>query len=123
MNEKQIIRLMKMPRTDAGNAQRLLELFGNTWKYLPQYRSWMHWDGHCWKGQTTADLRGAAANAFRQLAMDIYCLPVPQNDVAERIYRLKIIAWLYKSQIDYHVTLAVRYYKKLLWREEPAEEK
>ena len=121
MKEKQVIRLMKMPRTDAGNAERLLDLFGNTWKYLPQYRNWMHWDGHCWRGCTTADLCGAAANAFRQLAMDIYCLPVPRNDMAERIYRLKVIAWLYKSQIDYHVTLAVRYYKKLLWREEAAE--
>ena len=114
MNEIQVKELMKMPRTDEGNAQRLLYMFGRTWKYLPQYKSWMHWDGHCWKGLKTADLCWAAADAFQQLAMEIYRLPVPHDDVPEQIYRVKIIAWLTKSQIDYHITLAVRRLKQML---------
>ena len=119
VKEKQIIKLMKLPRTDAGNAERLRLLFKNTWKYLPQYKSWMHWDGHCWEGRKTGDLTWAVVDAFQQLAMEIYRLPVPADDVAEQIYRLKHIAWLSKSQLDYHIRLAVRLFREMC-REETA---
>ena len=122
MNTKQVKALMKMPRTDEGNAQRLFFLFGRTWKYLPQYRSWMHWDGHCWEGRSTSDLCWAATDAFQKLAMEIYLLPVQQKDVPEQIYRLRILAWLFKSQITWHITLAVRLFKQMLEKEETAEQ-
>ena len=122
MNAKQIIGLMKLPRTDAGNAQRLRCMFGRTWKYLPRYRSWVHWDGHKWDGKSTEDLCLAAILAFQKLAIEIYKLPVPFNDETERSNRINIIAWLIRSQIDYHIRLAVKKFKEMLGEEEAAEE-
>ena len=121
MDKKQVLALMKMPRTDEGNAQRLRTLFGRTWRYIPQYKSWMHWDGHAWEGRRTMDLCWAATDALRELAMEIYCLPVPKNDEPEKIYRLKILAWLFKSLATYHITMAVRLFKQMLMEEEAAE--
>ena len=121
MNAKQVMELMKLPRTDAGNAERLRRMFGRTWKYLPQYRSWVHWDGHRWDGRRTGDLSWAAKAAFEKLAMEIFRLPVDPEDEAEQSYRIKIIAWLIKSQIDYHIRMAVRKFKEMLGEEETDE--
>lgn len=121
MTDSEVKKLMCMPHTDEGNAERLRYMFGKTWKYLPRYKSWLHWDGHSWKGQTTTDLRRAITDAFQQLALAIYALPVTADEMQEKERRLMNIAWLYKSQVDWHVTLAVRYYKKMLWREDAAE--
>ena len=122
MNAKQVMELMKLPCTDEGNAQRLRCMFGRTWKYLPQYRSWIHWDGHKWDGKTTEDFWLAVILALQKLAIEIYKLPVPNNDETERSNRINIIAWLTRSQIDYHIRMAVRKFKELLGEEEAAEE-
>ena len=76
MTDSEVKKLMCMPHTDEGNAERLRYMFGKTWKYLPRYKSWLHWDGHSWKGQSTTDLRRAITDAFQQLALAIYALPV-----------------------------------------------
>ena len=47
MKRNQMIRLLEYPLTDAGNAARLHELFGKKWVYMPKFRKWMQWDGHC----------------------------------------------------------------------------
>lgn len=113
MKAKQVMELMNLPRTDAGNAERLRLYFKNTWKYLPQYKSWMRWDGHRWEGRNTLELNRFVAQAFRQMALEIYRLPVPADDVAEQHRRVRIIAWLTRSQINYHTMLAVRYFKEM----------
>lgn len=123
MNATDVKKLMKMPRTDEGNAQRLHYIFGHKWKYLPQYKNWMFWNGHCWEGRKTADLWWFARDAFRQLAVAIYQLPVPLADEAEQEYRVGIIGWLTKSQNDYHVRLAVKRYQEMLNEEVAATEK
>ena len=47
MKRNQMIKLMEYPLTDAGNAARLHEIFGKKWVYMPKFRKWMQWDGHC----------------------------------------------------------------------------
>ena len=112
MEQKQIHKLMNLPLTDSGNAERLRILFGRSWKYLPQYRTWMHWEKHGWKGRKTESVWWAAAKAFRQLAVEIYRLPMPEDEL-EQHRRVRIIAWLTRSQINYHTMLAVRYFKEM----------
>ena len=38
MKRNQVIRLMEYPLTDAGNAERLHEIFGKKWVYMPKFR-------------------------------------------------------------------------------------
>ena len=113
MTEKQIAELIRLPRTDKGNGERLRRLFGRTWQYLPRYKTWMHWDGHCWEGRKTRDLLWAAAEAFQELALEIYRLPVPADDMSEQRLRLRVIHWLPKSQTDCRRRMAVKYFKAM----------
>lgn len=118
METKLLQKLMNLPLTDRGNAERLQILFGNKWKYLSRYRGWMRWDRYCWRGHKTEEMWQAAAEAFRTLALEIYRLPVPPGDM-EQDRRVRIMAWLTRSQLNYHTTLAVRYFKEMN-REEQA---
>ena len=79
MTKKDLKELMNLPLTDFGNAQRLQILFGKRWVYLPKYRYWMYRDRYSWKGQTTVYAVCAAASAFRELAGEIYRMPVPKG--------------------------------------------
>ena len=75
MTEKQIIKLMKFPLTDQGNAERLRFIFGNKWKYLPRYKLWLHWNGHRWEGRRTVNLIWTAGEMFHELILAICRLP------------------------------------------------
>ena len=97
MTKKDIKELMNLPMTDFGNALRLQILFGKRWVYLPQYRYWMYRDNHSWVGKRTLYAVYAASEAFRQLAKEIYRLPVPKEEW-EQSHRVNIISWLMLSQ-------------------------
>lgn len=112
MEMKLTMKLMDLPLTDRGNAERLQILFGDKWKYLSQYRSWMCREGHCWKSCKTQSLWYAAAEAFRRLAVEIYLLPAPEESW-EQDRRVRILAWLTRSQLMYHAYLAVRYFREM----------
>lgn len=47
MTEKQIIKLMKFPLTDQGNAERL-RFFRQQVEVPARYRLWLYWNGHRW---------------------------------------------------------------------------
>ena len=75
MKRNQMIKLMEYPLTDAGNAARLHEIFGKKWVYMPKFRKWMQWDGHCLQTVKAETLCLAAAEAFENLAAAICHLP------------------------------------------------
>ena len=99
MFKKQIIKLMNLPLNDYGNAERLKEMFGTRWVYLPRYKCWMYWDRYSWKGKATIEFRRAAAKAFLLLAKEIRCLP-PAKDNYEQLHRTKVLEWLEASQFE-----------------------
>lgn len=47
---------MEVLNTDAGNARRLVGLFGRDIRYCPEWKSWLVWNGRCWEHDTD-DLR------------------------------------------------------------------
>ena len=116
MTEKQIIKLMKFPLTDHGNAERLRFIFGNRWKYLPRYRLWLHWNGHRWEGRRTANLIWTAGDMFHELILAIYRLPFPEDFFEQRL-RLHVIEWLTRSQAICHCERTVKYFREMV-REE-----
>ena len=96
MTKKELKELMNLPMTDFGNAKRLQILFGKRWVYLPQYHYWMYRDRHCWTGKRSVYAVCAAASAFRELAEEIYRMPVPKG-LWEQSHRVRIISWLMQS--------------------------
>ena len=117
MTEKQIIRLMKFPQTDQGNAERLRYIFGNTWKYLPRYKVWLHWNGHRWEGRRTVNMIWTARESFHNLILEIHRLPFPEGYFEQRLC-LHVIEWLTRSQKDCHCRMAVKYFKEMIQEEE-----
>ena len=112
MKRNQVIRLMEYPLTDAGNAERLHEIFGKKWVYMPGYRKWMQWDGHCLQAVKAEALYRAAAEAFENLAADICHLPATADQMEQK-QRLAVVNWLLRSRVNYHTKSAVRLLKKL----------
>ena len=95
MKRNQMIRLMEYPLTDAGNAARLHEIFGKKWVYMPKFRKWMQWDGHC--------LQTVKAESHLPATAD------PQ----EQKQRLAAVNWLLRSRVPFHTRTAVKELKKL----------
>ena len=112
MKRNQVIKLMEYPLTDAGNAERLHEIFGKKWVYVPKLGRWMQWDGHCLQLVKAEVLYQAAAEAFEDLAADIGRLPAAAGQ-PEQKQRLAVVNWLLRSRLDYHTETAVRLLKKL----------
>ena len=112
MKRNQVIRLMEYPLTDAGNAERLHEIFGKKWVYMPGFRRWMQWDGHGLQAVKVETLCRAAGEAFENLAAAICHLPAT-SDPQEQKQRLAVVNWLLRSRVNYHTLGAVRELKKL----------
>ena len=112
MKRDQVIKLMEYPLTDAGNAERLHEIFGKKWVYMPGFRKWMQWDGHSLQAVKVEVLHRAAAEAFENLAADICRLPATAGQLEQK-QRLEAVNWLLRSRVDYHTVSAVRLLKKL----------
>ena len=89
MTEKQIMKLMKIPLTDQGNAERLRFIFGNKWKYLPRYRLWLHWNGHRWEGRRTVNLVWTAGDMFHELILAICAMVLAIYQHRANIKRLR----------------------------------
>lgn len=60
-------RLSSTPRTDLGNAERLVARFGDDIRYCPLLKSWFVWDGQRW----TLDETGQVHRLAKQTARDI----------------------------------------------------
>lgn len=49
MEQTEILKLMALPLTGAGNAERLQALLAKDWRYVPQIRYWVRWNGRFWQ--------------------------------------------------------------------------
>ena len=54
-----------MKLTDSGNAERLIQLYGNEIAYCPPMKSWYIWDGRIWREDTN--------NSIFQFAREVAC--------------------------------------------------
>ena len=81
----------------------------------------MYRDLHSWQGKRTFDICCAAAEAFRQLAQEIYSLPLPKEEW-EKEHRVRAISWLILSQRTTNVRNAVKLYRDMQLEEEMIRE-
>ncbi len=66
--------------TDAGNAIRLIKLFGSDIRYVYEFKKWMHWDGSRW----LFDEDGHMFRLAKQTARSISQEATNENDEARR---------------------------------------
>lgn len=97
MDQTEIQKLMNLPLTGAGNAERLQALLAENWKYVPQIKRWLQWNGRYWQEEEEAAVYVAAVAAFRQLSAAIRSLP-NSNDKTEMQRRQSIADWLEKAE-------------------------
>lgn len=97
MQKTETIKIMSFPLTDAGNAERLQILMTADWRYIPEIRKWLHWQGQHWKEVEQASVLVAAVEAFRQMADAVCKLPRPQDEY-ERKRRDAVISFIERSE-------------------------
>ena len=97
MNQTEIFTLMSLPLTGAGNAERLLALLGEDWKYVPQIKRWLRWNGRFWQEEEEAAVYVAAVTAFRELSAAIRSLP-NTYDKREMQRRQSVADWLERAE-------------------------
>jgi putative DNA primase/helicase len=76
--------------TDLGNARRLLALHGHDLRYVPQWGTWLAWDGRRWK----IDIDGEAHRRAKHTVRWIYEQALPLESEA----RKRQMAWALKSE-------------------------
>ena len=65
----------KRPRTDAGNAELMADLYGKELRYDHSQGRWLIWRGHCWAGDCDGELPRRAILAARQRQGDAADVP------------------------------------------------
>lgn len=84
-------KVLQRPRTDTGNAERLVDAFADQLRYCPQTEQWMRWDGTRWRW----DDDGAAQRAMKAVVRSIYTEAKKHPDEEERV---KLGKWAVKSE-------------------------
>lgn len=82
-------------RTDDGNALRFADVYRYSFKYIPERKTWAHWDGHKW------DIEGGDAAAIEAAKTVARNLPV--DDKADEKHRQRSLS---RTAIQSIVTLA-----------------
>ena len=113
MQKSEIIKIMTFPLTDAGNAERLQTMMAADWRYIPEIRKWLHWNGQHWKEAEQAAVLVDAVESFRQMADAVCKLPRPQDDY-ERKRRDAVIAFIERSENTAKLRAALAFLEGLL---------
>jgi putative DNA primase/helicase len=80
-----------IPRTDLGNARRLINDHGKDLRYCPQHQSWLHWDGRRWCFDDDGEVERRAKITVRSIHQEADREP---NDDARKALGL----WAYRSE-------------------------
>ncbi len=63
---QKILALPNFNLTDAGNAEHIISLYGDTLRYDHSCSRWLHWDKHFWKPDTDKGITRLAMKAIRE---------------------------------------------------------
>jgi putative DNA primase/helicase len=68
--------LLVYPWSDAGNAERIITLYGYSVRYSPEMKTWLIWDGRCWRIDRGKRIRLIAILTMRTLGLQVAGLRV-----------------------------------------------
>ena len=79
------------PLTETGNAERLVDQYGQDIRFCHPWGAWLHWDGHRWKRDQTGAVRRWAKSTIRSIYDE-----VSKAETADE--RTMIFKWAVKSE-------------------------
>lgn len=59
--------LLNLPYTDAGNAERLVRLYGADIRFCPEMKQWFVWDGRRWLSGATRQVKRLLIRTMREM--------------------------------------------------------
>ena len=77
--------------TDFGNAERLVQMYGDEMLYVPEWKVWLVWDGRRWRPDTD----GKAQRNAKQTVRALYAVATTTEDEDRR---KRIAAWATRSE-------------------------
>ena len=92
--------LPRRPFTEVGNAERLVDRFGATIRYVPEYGSWIYWNGVHWKLAELGEITQLAVIVVRDIPKECDCDEDSEN------YRKFSKRSETRAQIDKMISLA-----------------
>lgn len=98
-------RVVRLPvrgrnNTDVGNARRLTYAYGDELRYVPQWNSWIAWDGRRWQ----PDAAGQVVERAKDVAADLYA----QGLKATGDDRQAILKWALRSETAARIEAMIR---------------
>lgn len=79
--------------TDLGNARRLVAAHGHRFRYVPQWKTWLYWDGRRWATDITGEIHRAAKATAESILTEAFAQP--DSDVRKRY-----LSWALRSESD-----------------------
>jgi len=76
--------------TDTGNAQRLVDMFGDNIRYSYQNKTWIFWDGKKWQDDSTGEIKRLADMCLDEMRKQAFAL-----DDKER--QEEMLRWVHRS--------------------------
>ena len=89
INPATALKLLELPITQMGNAERMNALIGDDCKYVPELKRWFRWNGRFWEAQDESVMMLAIGNAARDLSQAIRLLP-NAGDQMEMLHRQQV---------------------------------
>ena len=83
--------LSHYPRTDLGNAERLVARHGGALRYCHPWKSWLAWDGRRWHPDDTAEARRRARATARKILAEAAAEPDDER-------RKELVKWALASE-------------------------
>ena len=99
------------PCSDAGNAERIAGIIGENWRYCPQIKAWLQWNGKRWEETAGEELISLAVDAMRCLAK--YGSELPPAGKEEQKQRELIISWLHRSENNSKIASMIKLFSAL----------
>lgn len=110
-DHKSDIELLKYNFSDVGNAERLVELFGNDIRFSFHRNKWLVWDNKRWAIDSTGAVERMAKQTIRTLQDTIQELGATKEDEE---YKLQIQKFVLKSENDNKIKAMVNQTKSQL---------
>jgi putative DNA primase/helicase len=82
---------LRQHRTDSGNAERLIEAFGDRIRYCPAWGQWLAWDERRWAKDDVLEIEHLAKLALRRIHAEV-------ADEADDDARKKLGTWAFTSE-------------------------
>lgn len=83
--------------TDLGNAQRLVALFGQDIRFIPQFKSWFYWNGKIWQRDENGEVERYAEHTIEFLYQRVIRMPPSAS-------RDKLMAFALRSHMKARLT-------------------